>query len=97
MEFWLYHSGPYFIAFLGTSSATEREHQRIDVHDVQAAHDVHVDDDVHDAQAAHDVHDDDDDVHDVQAAHDVQHDAQAASWKLVLPCRLMRPVLPFSR
>ena len=72
MEFRLYHSGPYFIAFLGTSSATEREHQRIDVHDVQAAHDVHVDDDVHDAQAAHDVHDDDDDVHDVQAAHDVQ-------------------------
>ena len=71
MEFRLYHSGPYFIAFLGTSSATEREHQRIDVHDVQAAHDVHVDDD--------------DDVHDVQAAHDVQqvrhvqHDAQAAS------------------
>ena len=73
MEFRLYHSGPYFIAFLGTSSATEREHQRIDVHDVQAAHDVHVDDN------------DDDDVHDVQAAHDVQqvqhvqHDAQAAS------------------
>ena len=84
MECRLYHSGPYFIAFLGTSSATEREHQRIDVHDVQAAHDVHVDDndddDVHDVQAAHDVHvDDDDDVHDVQAAHDVQHDAQAAS------------------
>ena len=53
MEFRLYHSGPYFIAFLGTSSATEREHQRIDVHDVQAAHDVqqvrHVQ---HDAQAA---------------------------------------------
>ena len=63
----------------------------IDVHEVQAAHDVHVDDD------------DDDDVHDVQAAHDVQqvqhvqHDAQAASWKLVLPCKLMRRVLPLSR
>ena len=59
----------------------------IDVHDVQAAHDVHVDDDVHDAQAAHDV----------QQVQHVQHDAQAASWKLVLPCRLLRPVLPFSR
>ena len=56
----------------------------IDVHEVQAAHDVHVDDD--------------DDVHDVQAAHDVQH-VQCAAWcassklKISAPLQINAPSL----